>query len=165
MSIKTLTFQNVILCEFATLSERRKYTLVNVFAGKDVKVTSLPGQMGMGLYAEIVPSIDTPRELDVEIRYNDLPRAKIKFAMERMTPGVVAVLLAQIPSMPLPEPGTISFFVSADGFKPALLIEKRIVIDESNPVVIPPKAPAEDNSVESAPAAPRPTRPRTRRVK
>ncbi len=133
---KTLTFQNVVLCDFATESENGKHTLVNVYSGSLILAT-LPIDLHCSLYIEMVNPKPLPGQIRFQIRLAGEDIGSIHFNLDAIDPDVraqIGVMLAQRISLRIERPGDLEVFASADGYEQVLILKKEV----TSPNVSPP---------------------------
>jgi hypothetical protein len=125
---KTLAFGNVVLCEHATPSANKKFTLVNVYAGEEILVQHFPAQLMFGLFAELIPDANTPRRLELGVEYEGVERIHVVADMDPFIAGRAAVIL--LPSFPfaVESEGNLEMFVSAEGYDRQRIMLKRLTL-------------------------------------
>ncbi|MEQ8326479.1 hypothetical protein [Parvibaculum sp.] len=133
---KLIKFVNSVLCEYVAKGEGGKNTLVNVYGG-DVLVSTLPAQLQLGIYIEIVVDSDTLERIELDLKMDDTVFATVGAAIRHDNPpyslGLPTANLA-ISSFEIGVDKDLVLEVigRAKGYKPTKLLSKRIL---KNPAI------------------------------
>jgi hypothetical protein len=169
MPQNTLTFGNVLLCDYASRGERNKHTLVNIYSG-DIVMDQLPGNLHLGLYAEYKVHDGMPPLIMISVHQAGDLRAEIRFSVEQnsLKATKVGVLLIPMFEMGVEREGDLEIVAKADGFEPTVILSKSV---KRSPNALPPpssQSPSGASGSETSPAQPpqaSPTRRRRRNVR
>lgn len=122
---KTLKFTNVILADTVVKGDRRKYVIVNTFAG-DVIVKEFPVSLRFGLYAEFWPDREDDYDLTLEIKLDRKVYAKAVVHITETKLGNPAVIALPQFELGLEKEATLKLDVAADGYRKKQILSKKI---------------------------------------
>lgn len=146
-----LKFKNSIICDYASVAQGKKHTLVNVYSG-DIILSRIPSKIRLAFYSEFIFQEKGEIELTFEFFQGKKSFAKANAKLSGGAVGQVGVILVNSFEVEVKRDGFLKIVAWREGYEKTTLLNKKIY-GRTNPGHPTASQPPSEQSPPDAPAS------------